>query len=109
MYVNWTVSKNLSGSYDAFKNGNIVQRRVPFEKLKATLSPHHVKGQDWQKLLTQLEIAREGTVKYRRLITGTIPGLQPPLPGFLGLRAAAWARPSSSSLSSGASALVVDN
>jgi hypothetical protein len=62
MYVNLTVKENLSGSYDVFKNGNIVQRRVPFEKLEAAMSPHHVKGQSWQNLLTQLESSREGTV-----------------------------------------------
>lgn len=62
MNVSWTVKKNLSGSYDVFKNGHIVQRRVPFEKLEAAMTPYKVSGQYWQNLLRQLEDGREATV-----------------------------------------------
>lgn len=62
MNVNWTVKQNLSGSYDVFKNGHIVQRRIPFEKLEAAMNPYNVTGHHWQNLLRQLEDGREGTV-----------------------------------------------
>ena len=62
MRVSWTVKQNQSGSYDIHKDGVLLLRKIPFEKLQSVMDPHHVRGENWKNLLRQLETNRQGTV-----------------------------------------------